>query len=143
MPGALTAEWRCALVASAPNIIAFLLRDPLALVSDQCGIPQWLGSTKLSHCVGEQRGHAGRPVLYLAALRDVGQYTQHHRSRFVSALVSGSARGASAPGTGARVVHRQCFASVGQSAVAQIWPAFNCASCWISYRLLLGREAVE
>ncbi|MBK6385312.1 MAG: hypothetical protein IPF71_00050 [Rhodoferax sp.] len=61
MPGALPAERRFALVAS-PNITALLLRDSVALVSGQCGVPQWPGTTKLSRGVGEQRGHAGRPV---------------------------------------------------------------------------------
>jgi len=47
---------------SAPNITALLLRESVALVSGQCGVPQWPGSTKLSRGFGEQRGHAGRPV---------------------------------------------------------------------------------
>ena len=68
----------------------------------------------------------------------MGQSTQHHRFRFASAVVSVSARGASAPRTGAGEVHRQCFASVGQCAGAQIWPRLACASCWISHRLRLG-----
>lgn len=37
-----------------------------------------------------------------------------------SAVVSVSARGAAAPRTGAGELHRQCFAIVGQCAVAQI-----------------------
>ena len=72
----------------------------------------------------------------------MGQSTQHHRFRFASAVVSVSARGAAAPRTGAGEVHRQCFANVGQCAVAQIWPRLACASCWISHRLRLGLEAV-
>jgi hypothetical protein len=72
----------------------------------------------------------------------VGQSTQHHRFRFASAVVSGSARGADAPRTGAGEVHRQCFASVGQCAGAQIWPRLAGASCWISRRLRLGLDAV-
>ena len=72
----------------------------------------------------------------------MGQSTQHNRFRFACAVVSVSARGAGAPRTGAREVHRQCFASVGQCAVAQIWPRLACASCWISHRLRLGLEAV-
>ena len=56
--------------------------------------------------------------------------------------MSVSARGAAAPRTGAGEVHRQCFASVGQCAVAQIWPRLACASCWISHRLRLGLDAV-
>ena len=56
--------------------------------------------------------------------------------------MSVSARGAAAPRTGAREVHRQCFASVGQCAGAQIWPRLACASCWISRRLRLGLVAV-
>ena len=72
----------------------------------------------------------------------MGQSTQHHRFRFASAVVSVSVRGAAAPRTGAGELHRQCFASVGQCAVAQIWPRLACASCWISHRLRLGLEAV-
>ena len=68
----------------------------------------------------------------------MGQSTQHHRFRFASAVVSVSARGAAAPRTGAGEVHRQCFASVGQCAGAQIWPRLAGASCWISHRLRLG-----
>lgn len=72
----------------------------------------------------------------------MGQSTQHHRFRFASAVVSVSARGAAAPRTGAGELHRQCFASVGQCAVAQIWPRLAGASCWISRRLRLGLVAV-
>ena len=78
----------------------------------------------------------------LAALRAVSQSTQHHRFRFASAVVSVSARGAGAPRTGAGELHRQCFASVGQCAGAQIWPRLAGASCWISHRLRLGLGAV-
>ena len=39
-------------------------------------------------------------------------------------------------------LHRQCFASVGQCAGAQIWPRLAGASCWISRRLRLGLAAV-
>ena len=56
--------------------------------------------------------------------------------------MSASARGAAAPRTGAGQLHRQCFASVGQCAVAQSWPRLACASCWISRRLRLGLAAV-
>ena len=72
----------------------------------------------------------------------MGQSTQHHRFRFASAVVSVSVRGAAAPRTGAGELHRQCFASVGQCAVAQIWPRLACASCWISRRLRLGLATV-
>ena len=72
----------------------------------------------------------------------MGQSTQHHRFRFASAVVSVSARGAGAPRTSAGEVHRQCFASVGQCAGAQIWPRLAGASCWISHRLRLGLAAV-
>ena len=72
----------------------------------------------------------------------MGQSTQHHRFRFASAVVSVSARGAAAPRTGAGELHRQCFASVGQCAGAQIWPRLAGASCWISRRLRLGLAAV-
>jgi hypothetical protein len=47
---------------SAPNITALVLREYVVLVSDQCGVPQWPGTTKLSRGFGQQRGHAGRPV---------------------------------------------------------------------------------
>ncbi len=50
---------------SAPNITALLLRESVALVSGQCGVPQWLGTKKLSRGVGEQRGHVGRPVFLI------------------------------------------------------------------------------
>ena len=56
--------------------------------------------------------------------------------------MSVSARGAGAPRTGAGEVHRQCFASVGQCAGAQIWPRLAGASCWISRRLRLGLVAM-
>ena len=72
----------------------------------------------------------------------MGQSTQHHRFRFASAVVSVSARGAGAPRTGAGELHRQCFASIGQCAGAQIWPRLAVASCWISHRLRLGLAAV-
>ena len=72
----------------------------------------------------------------------MGQSTQHHRFRFATAAVSVSARGAAAPRTGACELHRQCFASVGQCAGAQIWPRLAGASCWISHRLRLGLGAV-
>ena len=70
----------------------------------------------------------------------MGQSTQHHRFRFACAVVSVSVRGAAAPRTGARELHRQCFARVGQCAGAQIWPRLAGASCWISHRLRLGLE---
>ncbi|MDO8772733.1 MAG: hypothetical protein Q7K57_29335 [Burkholderiaceae bacterium] len=47
---------------SAPNITAFVLRESVALVSGQCGVPQWPGITKLSRGVGQQRGHVSPPV---------------------------------------------------------------------------------
>ena len=47
--------------------------------------------------------------------------------------MSVSARGAAAPRTGAGELHRQCFASVGQCAVAQIWPRLACAS-WLAFQ---------
>ena len=50
---------------SAPNITAFVLRECVVLVSDQCGVPQWPGTTKLSRGVGEQRGHVSPPVASL------------------------------------------------------------------------------
>jgi len=53
---------------SAPNITAFVLRESVALVSGQCGVPQWPGTTRLSRGFGQQRGHAGRPV-FLIELR--------------------------------------------------------------------------
>jgi len=72
----------------------------------------------------------------------VGQSAQHHRFRFACAVVSVSARGAAAPRTGPGEVHRQCSASVGQCAGAQIWPRLAGASCWISRRLRLGLDAL-
>ena len=72
----------------------------------------------------------------------MGQSAQHHRFRFACAVVSVSARGAAAPRTGPGEVHRQCSASVGQCAVAQIWCRLACASCWISRRLRLGLDAL-
>jgi hypothetical protein len=56
---------------SAPNITTFHFRESVALVSGQCGVPQWLGSTKLSRGVGGQRGHAGQ-VLVSALWRRYG-----------------------------------------------------------------------
>ena len=53
---------------SAPNITALLSRESVALVSGQCGVPQWPGSTKLSRGFGGQRSHAGRPA-FLFELR--------------------------------------------------------------------------
>jgi hypothetical protein len=53
---------------SAPNITAFHFRESVALVSGQCGVPQWPGTTKLSRGFDQQRGHAGRPV-FLIELR--------------------------------------------------------------------------
>ena len=35
------------------------------MVSGQCGVPQWPGSTKLSRGVGQQRGHVPPPVAAL------------------------------------------------------------------------------
>ena len=53
---------------SAPNITAFQPRESVALVSGQCGVPQWPGTTKLSRGFGGQRGHAVRPA-FLFELR--------------------------------------------------------------------------
>jgi hypothetical protein len=50
---------------NAPNITAFHFRDSVVLVSGQCGVPQWPGSTKLSRGVGQQRGHVPPPVAAL------------------------------------------------------------------------------
>ena len=50
---------------SAPNITALPLRESVALVSGQCGVPQWPGTTKLSRGVGQQRGHVPSPVAAL------------------------------------------------------------------------------
>ncbi|OLP06846.1 hypothetical protein BLL52_1592 [Rhodoferax antarcticus ANT.BR] len=46
---------------NAPNITAFHFCNSVVLVSGQCGVPQWPGSTKLSRSFDEQRGHAVRP----------------------------------------------------------------------------------
>ena len=53
---------------NAPNITVFHFRESVALVSGQCGVPQWPSTTKLSRSFGGQRGHAGRPV-FLIELR--------------------------------------------------------------------------
>ena len=50
---------------SAPNITALLLRESVALVSGQCGVPQWPGTTKLSRGILQQRGHVSPPVAAL------------------------------------------------------------------------------
>ena len=39
-------ELRCALRVSPPHITAFLSRESVALVSGQCGVPQWPSSTR-------------------------------------------------------------------------------------------------
>jgi len=50
---------------SAPNITAFHFRESVALVSGQCGVPQWPGTTKLSRGIFQQRGHVSPPVAAL------------------------------------------------------------------------------
>ena len=50
---------------SAPNITAFVLRESVALVSGQCGVPQWPGTTRLSRGILQQRGHVPPPVAAL------------------------------------------------------------------------------
>jgi hypothetical protein len=50
---------------NAPNITAFHFRESVALLSGQCGVPQWPGTTKLSRGVGQQRGHVSPPVAAL------------------------------------------------------------------------------
>lgn len=117
---------------SAPNITAFHVRESVALVSGQCGVPQWPGTTRLSRGILQQRGHVPPPV---AALGCSGTSPL---DPVRCSVVSVSARGAGAPRTGSGELHRQCFASVGQCAGAQIWPRLAGASCWISHRLRLG-----
>jgi hypothetical protein len=55
---------RCA-GGNAPNITASHIRGSVVLVSGQCGVPQWPGSTRLSRGVGQQRGHVSPPVAAL------------------------------------------------------------------------------
>lgn len=62
----------------------------------------------------------------------------HHHLRFASMVASVSAHSSASLCARAGEVHRQCFASIGQCAVAQIWPRLAAASCWISRRLRLG-----
>jgi hypothetical protein len=51
---------------SAPNITVLLLRESVALLSGQCGVPQWPDTTKLSRGM---RGSCGaRPLRPPAAL---------------------------------------------------------------------------
>ena len=50
---------------SAPNITAFVLRESVTLVSGQCGVPQWPGTTRLSRGILQQRGHVPPPVAAL------------------------------------------------------------------------------
>lgn len=50
---------------SAPNITAFHFRDSVALVSGQCGVPQWPSITRLSRGILQQRGHVSPPVAAL------------------------------------------------------------------------------
>ncbi len=66
MPGTLPAEWRCALRVSPPNITALLLRESVASVSGQCGVPQWPGSTR------PRLADASPPA---ASLRGLGRVT--------------------------------------------------------------------
>ena len=50
---------------NTPNITAFHVRDSVASVSGQCGVPQWPSTTRLSRSFGEQRGHVSPPVAAL------------------------------------------------------------------------------
>ena len=62
----------------------------------------------------------------------------HHHLRFAGIVASVSAHSSASLCARAGELHRQCFASVGQCAVAQIWCRLARASCWISRRLRLG-----
>lgn len=67
---------------SAPNITAFHFRESVALVSGQCGVPQWPGTTKLSRGV---RGSCGAPLLRPPA-------SLLHNAAFWKVLASRSAK---------------------------------------------------
>lgn len=66
----------------------------------------------------------GRQSLRLVA-------TPHHHLRFASMVASVSAHSSASLCARAWEVHRQCFASVGQCAVAQIGCRLAYASCWV------------
>ena len=128
---------------SAPNITAFHFRESVALVSGQCRVPQWPGTTKLSRSFGGQRGHVGRPV-FLIELRCALWASPPSITAFgLPALSCQSVRAAllrpaQVPGS--------YIASASQVLVSalwrRIWPRLACASCWISHRLRLGLAAV-
>ena len=64
--------------------------------------------------------------------------TAHHHLQIASRVASVSAHSSAALCARAAELHRQCSASIGQCAGAQIWPRLASASCWISRRLRLG-----
>jgi hypothetical protein len=138
MLAALPAEWRCALVAVHPTspLSIFVSLQLWSVANAEYRNGQAPRSCRVASASSAVM--LGGLFFDRAALRAVGQSTQHHRFRFASAVVSVSARGAAAPRTGAGELHRQCFAKVGQYAVAQIWCRLAGASCWISRRLRLG-----
>lgn len=66
MSGTLPIHRRFALVAAHPTSPLSYLRESVALVSGQCGVPQWSGTTRLSRGV---RGSCGtRPLQPPASL---------------------------------------------------------------------------
>ena len=70
---------------SAPNITAFLLLEFVALVSGQCGVPQWPGTTRLSRGV---RGSCGiRPLRPPASLLHNAAFCEVFASRYAKAAL--------------------------------------------------------
>ena len=106
----------------------YRLRTPLNFAPGQNGLTEL--SARLSTLATLALSCWAFCFFVCAALRAVGRPTQHYRFRFASALVSISARGAASPRTAAGELHRQCFASVGQFAGAQLGYRLACASCW-------------
>jgi len=123
---------------SAPNITALLSRESVALVSGQCGVPQWPGTTKLSRGIFQQRGHVSPPV---AAL--VGNGTSPLDPVRCS-VVSASGHGGIPPCPRTTRLSRGVRGSCGTRPLRQNYITPHCPQCPpVSRKLLLWQPPLR
>ncbi len=108
------------------------------MVSGQCGVPQWPGSTRLSRSFGQQRGHVSPPV---AALGGSGTSPLYP---VLCSVVSASGHGGVPPCPGSTKLSRGVRGSCVACPLRQSYITPHCPQCPpVSRKLLLWRPPLR
>jgi hypothetical protein len=122
----------------APNITAFVLRESVALVSGQCGVPQWPGTTRLSRGFGGQRGHVSPPVATL------GGNGTSPLDPVRCSVISASGQGGVPPCPRSTKLSRGVRGSCGTRPLRQNYITPHCSQCPpVSRKLLLWQPPLR